>query len=249
MPQIAYSRSPVIEVALGVEFVARSFEAGQALEIRDRLRGTYPRVDLLPALPPQPPLGLSGSFVGLTVGGQPIRWWFISEDDSRLVQLQHDRLVLNWRKTTEHAEYPRHHNLVPAFFDVLAVVDHVLGGVAPTSLETDYYNLDNGLPAGTGLADLLTGAGEPPEQLLDDNDAQLEFAERGRREDRATQWTLSARREADGPARFHIGTRADAAGLSATDAGALTRAYESLHGLAIAAFERHTTDAARERWI
>lgn len=249
MPRIAYSHSPVIETALGMEFVAGSLEAAQALEIRDRLREAYPRVELHPALPPRPPLGLSGSFFGLSVGSQPHRWWFISEDDSHLVQLQHDRLLLNWRKTPERAEYPRHHNLLPAFFEVLAVVDQVLGGLSPTSLETDYYNLDSGLPYGTGLADLLTGADSPPERLLGDNTFRLEFSEGGRLDGRTTQWTLSAQREADGPARFHIGTRADAAGLSTADVGALTGIFGSLHELAIAVFERHTRGAARERWI
>lgn len=186
MPQIAYSRSPVIETALGMEFVAGSFDAGQALEVRDRLRESYPRVELLPALPPLPPLGLSGSFFGVSVGSHPNRWWFISEDDSHLVQLQQDRLLLNWRKTPGRAEYPRHHNLVPTFIRVLASVDDALGGVSPTSLETDYYNLDTGLPDGTGLADLLSGAGLPPESFLSDNVARLEFSERGRLDGRTT---------------------------------------------------------------
>lgn len=249
MPQIAYSHSPVIETALGMEFVPASLEAAQALEIRDRLRETYPRVELHPALPPQPPLGLSGSFFGLSVGSHPNRWWFISEDDSQLIQLQHDRLLLNWRKTPEETAYPRHHNLMPTFFDVLAVVVEALGGVAPISLETDYYNLDTGLPDGTGLAALLTGADIPPERLLAGNTCQLEFSESGRLDERTTQWTLSAQREDDGPARFHIGTRADAAGLSTADVDALTHIFDSLHGLAIAVFDRHTTTAARERWM
>lgn len=248
MPPIDYSQSPVIETALGMEFAAGSFDAGQAMEVRDRLRDSYPRVDLLPALPPLPPLGLSGSFFGLSVGSHPNRWWFISEDDSHLVQLQHDRLLLNWRKSPGRAEYPRHHNLLPRFIDVLRIVDRALGGLSPTSLETDYYNLDTGLPDGTGLAALLAGASLPPESFLNDKVAHLEFSERGRLDGRTTQWTLSAQREDDGPARFHIGTRADAAGLAATDAGALTHALDSLHHLAIAVFERYTTAAARERW-
>ena len=248
MPHTTYSRSPVIEMALGMEFVAGSFKAGQALEIRDQLRGQYPRVELLDALPPQPPLGLSGSFVGLSVGGPPNRWWFISEDDSHLVQLQHDRLLLNWRKST-NTEYPRHHNLMPLFLDVLTVVNDVLGGIAPLSIETDYYNLDAGLPDRAGLASLLIGAGELPEQLLGENMAHLEISERGRLGDRSAQWTLSARREAGGPAQFHIATRADATGLPLSETGELPKAFESLHELAILAFERHTTDAARERWI
>lgn len=232
-----------------MEFVSGSFDAEQVLAIRDGLRGQYPRVQLLPVLPPHPPLGLSGSFVGLSVGAAPNRWWFISEDDSHLVQIQHDRLVLNWRQTHKQPGYPRHHSLLPTFFEVLAIVDTTLGRITPTSLETDYYNLDAGLPDGSGLAELITGAARPPEPLLDDGRVvQQEIVEHGRVHGRNTRWNLTAHREADGPARFHIGARADAAGLSTTDTDSLEKAYESLHGLAIEGFERHLTAAARERW-
>lgn len=71
VPQIAYSHSPVIETALGMEFVASSLDAAQALEIRDRLREASPRVELHPALPPRSPLGLSGILFGLSVGSHP----------------------------------------------------------------------------------------------------------------------------------------------------------------------------------
>ncbi len=36
-----------------------------------------------------------------------VRLWFLSDDESRLVQVQNDRLIYNWRKTDESGEYPR----------------------------------------------------------------------------------------------------------------------------------------------
>lgn len=39
------------------------------------------------------------------------RSWFINSDGSRLVQLQGDRISLNWRRVTEDATYPRYVNL------------------------------------------------------------------------------------------------------------------------------------------
>jgi uncharacterized protein (TIGR04255 family) len=50
------------------------------------------------------------------------RTWFISEDESRLVQLQGDRISFNWRRPTEGARYPRYHKLREDFggyFDTL----------------------------------------------------------------------------------------------------------------------------------
>jgi len=42
------------------------------------------------------------------------RYWFISKDDVRLIQVQKDAFIFNWRR--RHAEYPRYHkNIKPAF--------------------------------------------------------------------------------------------------------------------------------------
>lgn len=35
------------------------------------------------------------------------RYWLFNEDKSELLQLQHDRLIWNWRKTSSNDEYPR----------------------------------------------------------------------------------------------------------------------------------------------
>lgn len=37
----------------------------------------------------------------------PVRTWLVSPDATRLIQLQHDRLFVNWRRLKETDEYPR----------------------------------------------------------------------------------------------------------------------------------------------
>jgi len=54
------------------------------------------------------PIQFLGSFPGTRV-------WFLSESGSHLVQVQGDRLVVNWRKTPDSQEYPRYHTLSPQF--------------------------------------------------------------------------------------------------------------------------------------
>lgn len=43
------------------------------------------------------------------------RYWFVSEDDTRLIQLQRDAFIFNWRR--RHDEYPRFHKDIKPMFD------------------------------------------------------------------------------------------------------------------------------------
>jgi len=44
------------------------------------------------------------------------RCWFEEKSGSRLIQIQQDRFIHNWRKTEEQQEYPRYENVIrPAF--------------------------------------------------------------------------------------------------------------------------------------
>jgi uncharacterized protein (TIGR04255 family) len=43
------------------------------------------------------------------------RVWFISSDETKIVQIQRDRLIHNWRKISPNSEYPRYDSLIKAF--------------------------------------------------------------------------------------------------------------------------------------
>lgn len=43
------------------------------------------------------------------------RVWFINSDGTRVVQIQRDRLIHNWRKIGSNSEYPRYDSLIKAF--------------------------------------------------------------------------------------------------------------------------------------
>jgi uncharacterized protein (TIGR04255 family) len=45
-----------------------------------------------------------------------VRCWYVSEDDQRLIQVQRERFIYNWRRGMSDAEYPRYEKHVrPAF--------------------------------------------------------------------------------------------------------------------------------------
>lgn len=101
---------PIIEAVLGVEFQP---VAGWGVPhfglFWQEIRADYPSFDVKLPLR-NAPGGLAGE-IGLAVVERPeVRCWFIDESQSRLLQLQDDRLVINWRKVRqEDAErYPKY---------------------------------------------------------------------------------------------------------------------------------------------
>jgi uncharacterized protein (TIGR04255 family) len=73
------------------------------------------------------------------------RAWFISGDDTMLVQLQSDRLLLNWRKGEQGAEYPHFAQVTAEFQRVYRdfeafVKTFGLGNILPSQCEMTYVS-------------------------------------------------------------------------------------------------------------
>lgn len=114
-----FKAPPVREVAIGVQFerIPALSQAHVGL-FWSKIRASYPTTQDQEPLPPQvedlrdatmPPL------FKIEFGTTPPlrRAWFLSSDGSRLVQLQQDRLIHNWRYQGE--PYPRFEALAEAF--------------------------------------------------------------------------------------------------------------------------------------
>jgi uncharacterized protein (TIGR04255 family) len=73
------------------------------------------------------------------------RVWFLDERQAELVQLQHDRLTVNWRQTIGAPEYPRYPHVRELFHDRLSdlrafVAETGLGSIDITQAEVTYIN-------------------------------------------------------------------------------------------------------------
>jgi uncharacterized protein (TIGR04255 family) len=141
-----FARPPVREVALAVGFQPLThLRAVQLGELWSSWRELYPIIDEQPPLPPftSPTFnrGLSVSF-----GPPPInRQWFLSSDGDRLVQLQSDRLIVNWRETAGQS-YPRYEELRAECASRLRDVAHFSeeggwGTLNLTDIELTYVNV------------------------------------------------------------------------------------------------------------
>jgi uncharacterized protein (TIGR04255 family) len=49
------------------------------------------------------------------------RLFFIDSDKDHIVQIQRDRLLVNWRKLTQDQEYPKYASLLPRFCETLDI--------------------------------------------------------------------------------------------------------------------------------
>lgn len=117
-----FSRPPVVETVLGVQFgPLDAFTVSHFGLYWTRIRDEYPKVEVQPPLRPvterfgaDAQIGEPGLEVSLVTGPE-IRCWFIDPSDTRLVQIQRDRFILNWRKVKRDEAYPRYRTLRPKF--------------------------------------------------------------------------------------------------------------------------------------
>ena len=73
------------------------------------------------------------------------RVWFLNDARNELVQLQRDRLIVNWRQGARAEAYPRYRNIIEQFKHALEELKEFttkekLGEIAPTQCEITYVN-------------------------------------------------------------------------------------------------------------
>lgn len=156
-----YASPPVVEAALGVEFDAHpALTPTELFELWQLWRPDFPKLSVQPPAPPP------GSMPLLRFGSPAIRLWMLDDDRGhQLVQLQDDRLFLNWRKLDEVADYPSFGILIPIY---RRLWDDLIGrlqgqGFPPPTCRTVEMGYVNRLPTrDVTLPDVLTWLATPP---------------------------------------------------------------------------------------
>lgn len=169
----------MVEVAAGIQFRSLLGMRGIVLgPLRERWRDRYPHVQEMIPLPPQVEAGPAGGAV-FQMGFGPVpssRYWFLSSDQTELVQVQNDRLVVNWRRGAGAGVYPRYEvirELFSARLDDLRafLAEEQFGKAEVVQVELTYINSVPELVSGP-VDDVLLGLGwprldalGPPEQV------------------------------------------------------------------------------------
>jgi len=144
-----FRRPPLIEVVHGVQFKPLPMTIAHPGLFYTLVCDRYPLTQSVPPLPPVQETFDAATPALLQFGfafqSELPRAWFWSQDDAMLIQLQQDRLLLNWRRGAAGAEYP-HFEAVSAEFqrvyDVFEtfIADQKLGTIEPNQCEMSYVN-------------------------------------------------------------------------------------------------------------
>jgi uncharacterized protein (TIGR04255 family) len=116
--EIHYRHPPVIETLLSVQFLPlRGLSLAYLGLFWSEIRRDYPQQQVKPPLPQFieefPPAPIAAQ---IEVTSEPdARFWYISETNTELVQVQRDRFIRNWRREDTEVDYPRYRLLRPKF--------------------------------------------------------------------------------------------------------------------------------------
>lgn len=176
---VNFDSPPVIGVALGVEFAGPVMpELSTLADFWPPIRGRYPQADKLPALTPMAEdfrVPITQTVEVRFGNGGPQRYWFRSEDESYTVQVQENRLALNWDRTESGPVYPRYQAVRKRFHELYEVFtevadDRLLTEHPPAWCAVTYTNdiphPDSEDPLSGPLDDILCFLGRPESDVL-----------------------------------------------------------------------------------
>lgn len=144
----SYSRPPLDEVAADMQFATLPLTAADIGSFHALIAADYPRSLDVPPLPPSFETVGPGVVLpfGIGVGNSLLpRSWFISDDDEHVVQLQTDRLIVNWRMRPHGGAYPRYAVVKQRFVaaqDAITKFVHQKGyaDIVPNQCDLTYFN-------------------------------------------------------------------------------------------------------------
>jgi uncharacterized protein (TIGR04255 family) len=145
-PLPRFKKPPVSEVVLGVQFpsIVTPVHLGAYYQkVKQRFPKTQTLPPILPVIETFEAVPLSTAQFAVTHGMQP-RMWFLSEDDNFLIQLQSDRLLVNWRAGIKAAPYPHFEAVQQVFVSALDELQALLAEenitIAVSQCEVVYIN-------------------------------------------------------------------------------------------------------------
>jgi uncharacterized protein (TIGR04255 family) len=151
VPLPSYQNPPVIEVACGVQFEPiESMLVPHVGQLWNEFQSEFPKIEehtplgwQMEIFDSQPPAN-SPTLQFLDTAVLP-RVWFVSADNAAVIQVQRDRFLYNWRKTTSTQAYPRYGSVKSTFKNSLSrferfIENRGLGTIKVRQYEMTYVN-------------------------------------------------------------------------------------------------------------
>jgi len=154
---VKFDNPPVTEVACSVLFsLPQPLKSTFVGLYWQAIRRDFPKIDEAPPVPPAFESPIPGHFsASFQFGNLPAmrRHWFSNADATRLIQVQEDRFIFNWKKAPSDLAYPSYEVVMKEFEDHFAqftqfLKSENLGTPTPRQYELVYTNFvtpQNGL--------------------------------------------------------------------------------------------------------
>lgn len=242
-----FARPPVVEVVLGMMFKPLQLGVLDLARLHEVWAADYPRIEEHPAIPTTMPPGL---FIEMS-GAPDLRLWFVSDSDGRLIQVQKDRVILNWRWSPQSGTYPRYEPLRDEFVKRLSEFEQFLksttaGPIEPVATEVTYINAI-GTDSYTNFHDALNFVTAPPERLSAPVEANVNLRfETSSLIGRDSNLIVSVHRDVTrdpAPLILQISSHAQLDGI-----GDFSESLNKSRELVVTSFRDMTTEAMHERW-
>jgi uncharacterized protein (TIGR04255 family) len=157
----SFAQPPLDEVAAGMQFAPLPMKTADVGAFYALFAKEYPNTLDVPPVPPT--FETFGSVTApvfpfnVAVGLLP-RSWFVSSNDEHVIQLQPDRLLVNWRMRPSGGAYPHYPEVKRRFLAASEVLlefgrQRDFPAVSPNQCELSYFNKIP-LPQGAEWADL-----------------------------------------------------------------------------------------------
>ncbi len=152
---VQFERPPLTEVAFSVQFERDVIDEVRALsEFWPSVKDDFPGIQKHPPIAPSsedfgPPSEFAPALELLSAPPSH-RYWFLSMDEHRLIQVQPDRLLFNWRRLDGSTPYPRYATLAQEFSRHLRTFLAVVDEAGHTDAQAAWCELTyiNSVPAG-----------------------------------------------------------------------------------------------------
>lgn len=146
-----FESPPLNELVLSIQFGSLPFKNFHSGLLWQRFADRYPKVEEQQPIDPvfetfgarQP----SAQRISFQLPPTPdtLRYWFVSQDDNELLQVQTDRLIHNWRQRRPEDQYPRYEPLRERFEgEIAAAADFFrelgIGEIVCNQCEVSYIN-------------------------------------------------------------------------------------------------------------
>ena len=161
-----FTKPPITEVVSSITFnKLSSFLSPHVGQLWERYRSDFPDCRDLPPLAvvieSPDPAGLR-SFEYSDVPPLP-RSWFISRDQTNLIQFQQDRFLFNWKRVRDDSVYPRYSTVKSKFDDLFQeflgfLSETNTGSVDPIQYELTYVNhilFEDGLQTNADIGEVF----------------------------------------------------------------------------------------------